>query len=327
MTVVAGIDEAGLGPLLGPLTLGFSAFRTPHSARGLWRALRPIVSDDPSRDGTHLVVADSKRVFSRDPRGHARLESTALAFLAQRPSISRLPGTGRELFDTAPPGLAPCEEILARHPWYARLAERLPCWCSVDWLRDASGRLASTCAGKQTELADCGVLTIPEGELNASFRRTASKGTTLWLAAADLIEHLWLRFAHEELELWIDRQGGRIHYAEVLQQRFPMHPFAIVRESAEHSEYVLVEPGGGRRMRMICTPKAEDHSLPVALASCLAKYTRETAMSAFNRYFGEHDPALRPTAGYRNDAWRWLDDARPVLERVGVDRSLLVRDR
>ena len=290
-------------------------------------ALREIVSEDPTHDATHLVVADSKRVFTRDLRGHARLEVAVLAFLAQRPAGSRIPENGRELLDAAPPGLAPSEAVLARHPWYARLPERLPCWCRPEWLQDSRERLALALDGSATALVDCGVRTIPEGELNASFRRTASKGTTLWLAAADLIEHLWLRHGHEDLELWIDRQGGRVHYAAVLQQRFPMHPFAIVRESPEHSEYVLTEPGGGRRMRMVCTPRAEEHSLPVALASCLAKYARETAMGAFNRFFGEHDPELRPTAGYRNDAWRWLDDARAVLARVGVEQGRLVRDR
>ena len=71
MTVHAGLDEAGYGPMLGPLTVGFSAFRREGELD--WRALAGAVSDAPGEDRDRLVVADSKRVFTRNPRGARRL--------------------------------------------------------------------------------------------------------------------------------------------------------------------------------------------------------------------------------------------------------------
>ena len=76
-----GLDEAGLGPLLGPLTLGFSVFRAPAGSTDLWRTLAGVVAQKAST-GAPFVVADSKRVFTRTARGASRLEATALGFLA-----------------------------------------------------------------------------------------------------------------------------------------------------------------------------------------------------------------------------------------------------
>ena len=70
--VIAGIDEAGLGPLLGPMTVGWSAFRVPRGEVNLWDVLSKVVTDSPRQDSSHLVVADSKRVFSRNPSGARR---------------------------------------------------------------------------------------------------------------------------------------------------------------------------------------------------------------------------------------------------------------
>ena len=70
--------------------------------------------------------------------------------------------------------------------------------------------------------------------------------------------------------------------------------------------------------------KAETRAFTVALASCLAKYARELAMGAFNRYFGALQPDLKPTAGYTSDGRRWLRDATPMLRRAGIAREVLV---
>jgi ribonuclease HII len=66
---------------------------------------------------------------------------------------------------------------------------------------------------------------------------------------------------------------------------------------------------------------------PVALASMFSKYLRELYMHVFNRYWSRQHSGLRPTAGYYTDARRWLEDAAPVINRLSIDRGMLVRER
>ena len=72
-------------------------------------------------------------------------------------------------------------------------------------------------------------------------------------------------------------------------------------------------------------PEAERQHLPVALASMTAKYVRELFMLRFNRFFSRAVPELRPTAGYVTDARRFLSDVQPVIERLRLTPSRLIR--
>ena len=47
----------------------------------------------------------------------------------------------------------------------------------------------------------------------------------------------------------------------------------------------------------------------------------------FNRYFGRFQPGLAPTAGYRGDGRRWLEDAELALRESGIARAHIVRTR
>lgn len=330
----AGVDEAGLGPILGPLTVGFSVFRAPRGAANLWRALAPAVTRDTERDRDAFVVADSKEVFTRTERSAVRLETTALGFLALLDPRRRPPAAAHDLLWSTPRALGPELAALAESPWYEAQA-LLPRHVDRGRLELRIERLARRMRQVGVTLCDAGLAAVPASLLNRSFARTANKAETQWETSSRILRHLWTAHAAGGLRLTVDRHGGRYHYGAMLARTLPEASVELVRESPEHAEYRVVEraPGGararsdGRRMRVTFAEKAERRSFAVALASCVAKYARETAMDQFNAYFGALQPGLRPTAGYRSDGWRWLAEARPALERAAIEERVLVRER
>ena len=54
--------------------------------------------------------------------------------------------------------------------------------------------------------------------------------------------------------------------------------------------------------------KGDSRCAEIALASMLAKYTREALMKVFNAHFEARCPGLLPTAGYYEDGRRFLGD-------------------
>jgi hypothetical protein len=102
----------------------------------------------------------------------------------------------------------------------------------------------------------------------------------------------------------------------------------ILDEGPALSRYVM---DGSKFGRGECTisfsASGEDIHLPIALASMTAKYCRELLMLRMNRFFLEACPGLEPTAGYVQDARRYLKDIEPVIENQHIERSLLVRSR
>jgi hypothetical protein len=322
--IVCGIDEAGLGPLLGPLAIGYAAIALPEPRACAWRLLGDLAGKRPGKT-RRLVVADSKMVFARNAHGRKRLEATALCYLAQREAGCVPPRDPRALLFRG--ALRPAEALVAQHPWYALLPRALPLDHEPATLELLSAVLERRMKKRGLALLDAGVRVVLAGELNASYGETANKALSVWERTLEALRHLWTAHGAEHPLVVIDRQGGRMRYGPLLARGLPEATVTLVSETDERSEYRLAERGGPRAARLVIVEKAENQAFPVALASCFAKYARELAMGAFNAYFAELQPGLKPTAGYRTDGWRWLEEARPALERAGLPRNLVVRER
>ena len=86
--VVAGIDEAGLGPLLGPLTLGYAGMRLPGRKLNVWDELSEITLPLDS------IMATRRRPFTRFPSAFCRCPASASQLprsdQANRPFTARI---------------------------------------------------------------------------------------------------------------------------------------------------------------------------------------------------------------------------------------------
>src|SRR3954447_19363181 len=78
--ILAGIDEAGYGPLLGPLVVGACAFEVPDDGQQLclWKRLTKVVSKKGAKDGRKLHINDSKIVYA-PADGLKQLERSVLS--------------------------------------------------------------------------------------------------------------------------------------------------------------------------------------------------------------------------------------------------------
>jgi ribonuclease HII len=97
----------------------------------------------------------------------------------------------------------------------------------------------------------------------------------------------------------------------------------ILEESELLSQYRIEQ--NGSQIKISFAVEAESAHLPVALASMIAKYVRELFMIRLNRYFQALMPELKATAGYTEDARRYLADIEALISQRGIERRALIR--
>lgn len=333
--ILAGIDEAGYGPLLGPLVVGASAFRfsapaasassSPDTLPNLWQLLSSVVSPTRDRSGRKLHIADSKLVHS-GAHGLAALEKGVLAFAA----ASNLTPTSLDDLISAVDPSAPAH--LAAHPWYPSpvppaTPEPFPLSISPALLATTINPLRLALTQTSLQPLPLHARILPEAHYNHLVSKTRNKSSVLFSSVASLLHTLMESFAHEPggLHITCDRQGGREHYVAPLQSMFPDWHISILLETPSHARYELTR--GPARTIIEFREKGESASLPTALASMLCKYLRESLMSRFNRYWQSHLPTLTPTAGYYTDGMRFLSDIAPLRTTLNIPDTLLIRER
>ncbi len=320
MAILIGIDEAGFGPLLGPLVVSATAFRRPQDRVGecLWATLAESCTRSTARAGHRLVVGDSKQVYS-SALGLAGLERAALTMLR---TADRTPETWRGFVEAVAPAMTP---QLARYPWYAATDFPLPVDAATGQVSLTANAIAR--ALRMQESAFLGAFAEPllEGDYNDLVRRTGNKSTVLMNCVMKLIHRATETWPDEPIFVQVDRLGGRSRYREALMTALPDWELSILEESDNCSAYQLIT--GRRACRIEFRVDGDAESFPVALASMFSKYLRELCMKSLNDWWSGRVQGLSPTAGYYTDARRWLGDADAAIRQLGVDPALLVRER
>jgi hypothetical protein len=321
-TLVVGIDEAGYGPLLGPLVVSAAAIEVASGVDvdSLWEVLGDAVSRTPRRSGARIALADSKRLFHG--RGHragmAHLERGVLAALA---AAGRSPRTVDDLVGVVAPGLGDGAGLA---PWYQPDRRPLPVaadgadlGAAGERLRAFAGRAGVTFLGLHSEV-------LFEPRFNARVAELENKAAVLFEAVTEVLRRAWSTAGPARIAI-VDRQGGRAHYRPLLEAAFA-DVFVWTREECDtRSAYRLVGDGWEADLRF--GVGADSTSLPVALASMTSKYLRELFIERLNDYWGRAVPGLAPTSGYWVDGSRFLAEIETEREARGIPIDALRRAR
>ncbi len=327
MAVLVGIDEAGFGPILGPLVVSSSTFSVPHNLIGadLWQILRRSLANKRKRLAGRLLITDSKKAYNKS-LGTKHLERTVLACLK---CLGKEPATLTELIALLCPD---CLERLSDYPWYkdaggcrisagfGELSRAEPADIAL-----ASAVLSDDLTANGIKLLKLKSCCLDVAHYNKMVSSVKNKSRVLFTATSRLIKNAFDNFAGDELQIIVDRQGGRVHYRAILQRMFSYMELKILSERPAASSYELYSYG--KKMRLHFVVGADGRFLPVSLSSMASKYLRELLVANINRYFAGFHSDLRPTAGYWKDGLRFIEDLKTNIPHIEYDREQLVRCR
>ncbi|MBI5367596.1 MAG: hypothetical protein HZA54_11205 [Planctomycetes bacterium] len=340
MPYVCGIDENGLGPKLGPLTVTAVLLEVEDARpRELWRRARRVARGRALRDAA-LAFGDSKRLGGFAAMG--RIERTAL--LLGRAVFGPSASFAEYFAQVSRYGAAdlrrPCPAAAAPKCWTPDLP--LPVWdappppspaahAPAPPADPAPERYAAWAAALRDGLAQAGIRLVDlrsalccPGVLNARLDSGLhlSKLGLEFVLIEDLLAHVHARVA-APVQFVCGRLGGtRDGYPRFFRflRTFPCTDWEV-RPRVSRYEF----EGLGS---VSFVEDAEDAHLPVGLASVVGKYVREGFVHRENLFFGGQVPGLAATSGYHNAATeRFVAGTEAVRRRAGIPDDCFVRRR
>ncbi|QDU96906.1 hypothetical protein [Lignipirellula cremea] len=337
MAYLLGTDEAGYGPNLGPLVIAATLWRVPDDLllgdasddlpgnssadiaqldHQLDERLAGFIRRSPAAGPGRIVVADSKALYKRGS-GLRWLEQGVL------PALHAL-GRPAADWDSLWSAFSACTPDEMAAPWHEEFRLAVPVDLPLAETVDMARVWSELAERTGVELVDFRARAIFPAAFNTAVSALGNKATLLSTATLELARSLMAPLENTAIGLYCDKHGGRNRYAALLQDAFAADWVQVLRESRSASVYQLGPPE--RRITARFAAGGESF-LPSALASMACKYLREVAMLAFNAFWQQQLPQLKPTAGYPVDAQRFYGEISSRLGELAIPRDQIWRSR
>ena len=275
--IYSGIDEAGLGPILGPYCATSVTFSSNYPLKDYLKDIQKKL----------FYVDDSKKVY-QGKFGLKKLEENVLSFYYVLNKV--LPNSSLDFI----PSL--------QSPWNKLNPIQLPITANKYEIKQKANNILELLKLREIELLDIKRTAISAINFNNLLDTYNNKGVVCQKIIEPLIYNV-VNFQNtnkQKHNVVIDKQGGRKFYLEYLNSILKTSVF-INKEEDNHSVYSL------NNTKINFLAKADSLDFSTALSSMFSKYMREIAMLSFNRYWNNLIPDIKPTAGYYTDGMRFIN--------------------
>ncbi|MBN2618683.1 MAG: hypothetical protein JXR64_10290 [Spirochaetales bacterium] len=272
MKVYSGIDEAGLGPILGPYCATSISFKSNISLKEEMEIAQKKI----------FYVDDSKKVY-QGKYGLQRLEKNVLAFYSLY--TNNIPKNSLEFT----PSL--------NSSWYKEFPVKLPICNNPNEILESRDRIATFFHQKDVKIIDIKRTAISAQSFNQLIDIWDNKSIVCQKILDPLLRNAFIYSGN----IVIDKQGGRKFYKEYLDDTLQINVKIKSEEDCCSNYYV-------DNTQISFSAKADSTYFEVALASMFSKYMREIAMISFNSYWKTKLPNIKETAGYYTDGMRFIKE-------------------
>ncbi len=319
MPIIAGIDEAGYGPTIGPFVLSKVVVEIPekHSDEAnLWHVFKNAISDKIQRRGNRIVVNDSKKVYQQK-RGLCLLEEAVLSFVwGTKEQVTRFSDLLKLISDYD-------EDVLYKYPWYNGKDINLPVASNESAILNYADLIKDTISSQDTNILDVKSIFLCTKEINTQIALNGNKSLLLFENCVKHLKEIFEGFGECEPKVLIDKHGGRNYYHKLLAESFEGCKINVISEGNSISTYKISNER--KKMNVSFVEKADSKHLPTALASMFSKYVRELFIKLFNALWQEKVQGIKPTAGYPEDAKRFLSQISDTKNKLGIKDDILIR--